>query len=59
MNITQEINQLPRVEAILEQADIYGLRSEVRATAIAIIKENPTMDTGSAYMEAAMEWDVL
>ena len=59
MNITQEMEQLPRVEAILEQADIYGLRSEVRATAIAIIRENPTMDTGSAYMEAAMEWDIL
>ena len=59
MNITQEMEQLPRIEAILEQADIYDLRTEVRATAMAIIRENPTMDTGSAYMAAAMEWDVL
>ena len=47
------------VEAILEQADIYGLRSEVRAEAMAIIRENPTLNTGSAYMKAAQEWDVL
>jgi len=59
MNITQEINSAPQVEAILEQADIYGLRSEVRATAMAIIRENPFLPTGSAYMMAAQEWDVL
>ena len=53
------MGQVPQVEAILEQADIYDLRTEVRATAMAIIRENPTMDTGSAYMAAAMEWDVL
>lgn len=47
------------VEAILEQADVYGLRSEVRATAMAIVRENPTLNTGSAYMMAAQEWDVL
>ena len=47
------------VEAILEQADIYGLRSEVRATAMAIVRENPSLPTGSAYMMAAQEWDVL
>ena len=47
------------VEAILEQADIYGLRSEVRAEAIAIIRENPSLPTGSAYMMAAQEWDIL
>jgi len=47
------------VEAILEQADLYGLRSEVRAEAMAILKEDPTVNTGSAYMQAAYEWDVL
>ncbi len=47
------------VEAILEQADIYGLRMEVRSTAMALIRENPTLNTGSAYMMAAQEWDVL
>ena len=47
------------VEAILEQADLYGLRSEVRAEAMAILKEDSTVNTGSAYMQAAYEWDVL
>lgn len=59
MNITQEMNSAPQVEAILEQADIYGLRSEVRATAMALVRENPTLSTGSAYMMAAQEWDIL
>jgi len=47
------------IEAIMEQADIYGLRSEVRAEAMAILRENPNLNTGSAYMQAAYEWDVL
>ena len=47
------------IEMIMEQADIYGLRSEVRATAMAIVKEDPTISTGSAYVMAAYEWDVL
>jgi hypothetical protein len=59
MNLTYEMKQVPQVEAILDQADIYGLRSEVRATAMALIRENPTLNTGSAYMMAAQEWDVL
>jgi len=47
------------IEMIMEQADIYGLRGEVRATAMAIIKEDPTVNTGSAYTQAAYEWDIL
>ena len=47
------------IEMIMEQAGIYGLRGEVRATAMAIIKEDPTISTGSAYAMAANEWDVL
>jgi len=55
-----QINTMDQsVEAILEQADIYGLRSEVRATAMAIVRENPSLNTGSAYMQAAYEWDIL
>lgn len=46
------------VEMILEQADIFSLRTEVRSTAIAILRENPNIDTGSAYLMAAIEWDV-
>ena len=47
------------VEMILEQAQTYGLRAEVRATAIAFIKDDPKLNVGSAYTQAAYEWDVL
>ena len=47
------------VEMILEQAEIYGLRSEVRSTAMAFIKDNPHLGMGSAYTQAAYEWDIL
>ena len=47
------------IEMIMEQADIYGWRGEVRATAMAIVKEDPTVSTGSAYTMAAYEWDIL
>lgn len=46
------------VQMILEKAGDYGLRGEVRSEAIAILKENPNIDTGSAYLMAAIEWDV-
>lgn len=46
------------VDMILDQADLYSLRTEVRSTAIALLKENPNLDTGSAYLMAAIEWDV-
>jgi hypothetical protein len=47
------------VEMILEQAQMYGLRAEVRATAIAFIKDDPKLNAGSAYTQAAYEWDIL
>ena len=47
------------IQTILEQADIYGLRSEVRVEAMAILRENPTLSSGSAYTMAAYEWDIL
>ena len=46
------------VEMILSKADDFELRSEVRSEAMAILKENPNIDTGSAYLMAAIEWDV-
>lgn len=58
-NYKKFIKMSQSIEAILEQADIYGLRSEVRATAMAIVRENPTLNTGSAYLMAAQEWDIL
>jgi hypothetical protein len=47
------------IEAVMEKAEEWGLRSEVRAEAMALIKEDPTLDTGSAYIMAARDWDVL
>ena len=47
------------IEMVTEQADSYGLRGEVRATAMAIIKDDPTVSTGSAYAMAAYEWDIM
>ena len=46
------------VQMILSKADDYELRNEVRSEAMAILKENPNIDTGSAYLMAAIEWDV-
>ena len=46
------------VEMILSKADDFELRSEVRSEAMAILKEDPNIDTGSAYLMAAIEWDV-
>jgi hypothetical protein len=54
-----EIKDKMTVEMILEQAQVCGLRAEVRATAIAFIQDNPRLNTGSAYAQAAHEWDVL
>ena len=47
------------IETILEQADIYGLRCEVRSTAMVFMKENPSLGEGNAYTQAAYEWDIL
>ena len=46
------------VDAILKEANRYGLVTEVRSTAIAFILEDPTLDSGSAYIMAGQEWDI-
>jgi len=46
------------IEDILQQADKFGLRSEVIASAIAILKDDPRITTGSAYAMAAYDWDI-
>jgi hypothetical protein len=43
---------------IMNEARKYGLDTEVRATAIALMRENPNLDSGSAYHYAALEWDI-
>ena len=59
MSIASEMKNNNRIETILEQADLWDLRAEVRATAIAILKDDPKLDSGSAYKMAAFEWDIL
>jgi hypothetical protein len=46
------------VESIMVEADRWDLRGEVRATAIALLKDDPSLTTGSAYAMAAYEWDI-
>ena len=62
-NLSYISNQMKKdvaiIEMILEQADIYGLRCEVRSTAMAFMKDNPHLSSGSAYTQAAYEWDIL
>lgn len=48
----------PTVESIMVEADRFDLRGEVRATAIAFLKDDPSLTTGSAYAMAAYEWDI-
>ena len=46
------------INTVMREARKYGLDTEVRATAIALMKENPGLDSGSAYHYAALEWDI-
>ena len=46
------------VDSVLKEAAKHGLITEVRSTAIAFMMEDPTLDSGSAYLMAANEWDI-
>ena len=46
------------IDSVLKEAAKYGLVTEVRSTAIAFLMEDPTLDSGSAYIMAGQEWDV-
>jgi len=52
-----KINQT--VESVMEKAGRWGLRSEVRAEAIALLKEVFFLKKKSAYDMAARDWDIL
>ncbi len=52
------MNDEQLILSIMHEARTYGLDTEVRATAIALMKEDPTLDSGSAYHMAALEWDI-
>jgi hypothetical protein len=44
---------------ILSQVMYYGLQVEVVLDAMAMVKEDPTMDSTRALVLAAADWDVL
>ena len=44
---------------ILSQAMYHGLEVEIVLEAMAMIKEDPTLDSTRALSMAAYEWDVL
>ena len=56
--IEQTKQSLANIDAILKEANRYGLVTEVRSTAIAFMLEDPTLDSGSAYIMAGQEWDI-
>ena len=47
------------VSDVLAQALYVGLEAEVVLDALALIKEDPTMDSTRALVLAAADWDVL
>ena len=47
------------VSEVLAQAMYVGLEAEVVLDALALIKEDPTMDSTRALVLAAADWDVL
>jgi len=58
MNDDEEKLNEQIINTVMREAREYGLETEVRATAIALMKENPNLDSGSAYHYAALEWDI-
>jgi hypothetical protein len=44
---------------VLAQAIYVGLEAEVVLDAMALVKEDPTMDSTRALVLAAADWDVL
>jgi len=47
------------VSEVLAQAMYVGLEAEVVLDALALVKEDPTMDSTRALVLAASDWDVL
>ena len=51
-----KINEVEQIELLLEEANAYGLREEVKNEAEKFMKEDPTLDTLDAYFMAYSEW---
>ena len=57
MNKEKELNDRI-IKSVMREAHYYGLETEVQATAMALMEEDPNLDIGSAYHYAALEWDI-
>lgn len=51
--------QMESIEAILQEADRFGLRWEVEQTAMRYLADNPEIDMVSAYEDALIDWDCV
>jgi Fe-S-cluster formation regulator IscX/YfhJ len=58
MNDDEEKLNEQIINTVMREAREYGLETEVQATAMALMEENPDLDSGSAYHYAALEWDI-
>lgn len=52
-------DHLRTTSEVLAQAIYVGLEAEVVLDAMALVKEDPTMDSTRALVLAAADWDVL
>ena len=50
------MSEAQQIEEILEEANAYNLRGEVKATAERILKENDMFSKIDAYVTAYHEW---
>ena len=56
MKDTEIEQELIRIELILEEADLYGLRNEVKEWALKFLKQDSTLDPITAHELAFDEW---
>ena len=47
---------MEQIELILQEADRYGLRYEVKETADAYLKNDPDMDAVDAFQQSLADW---
>ena len=56
MNKELEKTEAEQIEEILQEANAYNLRQEVKTTAEMFIKDDPALNKILAYEMAYMEW---
>jgi len=51
-----QLNDEEDIELLLEEANAYGLRTEIEQWAIQLLKEDPDLSRLEAYVRAYNEW---